>query len=116
MTRSLRLRLTLAVVIVLAAVLATFAVVVHLVLEQALVRQLDVRLAGDAAAVAGMAEDDPAGPEFEYESLPQFERQVRPSYFEEGSTGRGSSPARRRSAPTTCRRSARGPARPPSPM
>ena len=39
MTRSLRLRLTLAVVIVLAAVLATFAVVVHLVLEQALVRQ-----------------------------------------------------------------------------
>ena len=82
MTRSLRLRLTLAVVIVLAAVLATFAVVVHLVLEQALVRQLDVRLAGDAAAVAGMAEDDPAGPEFEYESLPQFERQVRPSYFE----------------------------------
>jgi len=108
-TRSLRLRLTLAVVIVLAAVLATFAVVVHLVLEQALVRQLDVRLAGDAAAVAGMAEDDPAGPEFEYESLPQFERQVRPSYFEawlDGTRVFARSPTL----------GARGPARPPSPM
>jgi signal transduction histidine kinase len=81
-TRSLRFRLSIAVVAVLAAVLATFAVVVHLVLEQALIGQLDVRLAAEAAAVAGMAEDDPAGPEFEYESLPEFERTQRPGYFE----------------------------------
>jgi signal transduction histidine kinase len=81
-TRSLRFGLSIAVVVVLAAVLAAFAVVVHLVLERALVAQLDVRLAGDAAAVAGMAEDDPAGPEFEYESLPQFERAARPGYFQ----------------------------------
>jgi two-component system sensor histidine kinase QseC len=80
--RSLRFRLTAAVVIVLAAVLAAFALVVHLVLGQALARQLDLRLAGNAAAVAGMAEDDPAGPEFEYESLPEFERPERPGYFE----------------------------------
>jgi two-component system sensor histidine kinase QseC len=78
----LRFRLSIAVVVVLAAVLAALAGVVHLVLERALVGQLDVRLASDAAAVAGMAEDDPAGPEFEYESLPQFERAVRPGYFE----------------------------------
>jgi two-component system, OmpR family, heavy metal sensor histidine kinase CusS len=81
-TRSLRFRLSIAVVAVLAGVLATFAVVVHLVLEQALIGQLDVRLAAEAAAVAGMAEDDPAGPEFEYESLPEFERSQRPGYFE----------------------------------
>src|SRR5262249_14807242 len=78
----LRFRLSVAVVVVLAAVLAALAGVAHLVLERALVGQLDVRLAGDAAAVAGMAEGDPAGPEFEYESLPQVERALGPGYFE----------------------------------
>jgi two-component system, OmpR family, heavy metal sensor histidine kinase CusS len=81
-TRSLGVRLTAAVVLVLAAVLAGFAIIVHLILDRALVRQLDLRLSGSAAAVAGMAEDEPGGPEFEAESLPEFERGVRPGYFE----------------------------------
>jgi signal transduction histidine kinase len=81
MTRSLRVRLTAGVLFVLLAVLATFAIVVRVVLGQALERQLDARLRANAAAVAGMAEDgDP--PEFEYESLPEFERAVRPGFFE----------------------------------
>jgi two-component system sensor histidine kinase QseC len=82
LTGSLRFRLTATVVVVLAAVLAAFALVLHLVLGQALARQLDIQLGEIASAVAGMAEDDPAGPEFEYESLPAFERAVRPGYFE----------------------------------
>jgi len=80
--RSLGFRLTAAVVLVLAGVLAAFAVVTHLVLERALVRQLDLRLAGSAAAIAGMAEDEAGGAEFEAESLPEFERAARPGYFQ----------------------------------
>ncbi|HVT09477.1 MAG TPA: ATP-binding protein [Polyangia bacterium] len=80
--RSLGFRLTAAVVLVLAAVLGGFAVVMHFVLERALVRQLDLRLASSAAAIAGMAEDEPGGAEFEAESLPEFERAARPGYFE----------------------------------
>jgi signal transduction histidine kinase len=79
--RSLRVRLTAAVLGVLGVVLVTFALLVHVALERALSRQLDHRLADNAAAVAGMAEDD-GGPEFEYESLPEFERAVRPGYFQ----------------------------------
>jgi signal transduction histidine kinase len=81
MTRSLRVRLTAGVLFVLAAVLATFAIVVRVVFGQALERQLDARLAANAAAVAGMAEEG-SPPEFEYESLPEFERPVRPGFFE----------------------------------
>src|SRR5205814_3925651 len=81
-TWSLRLRLTLTVLCILVVVLSTFALLVRVVLGRALSRQLDARLAANAAAVAGMAEDDAAGPEFEYESLPEFERKVRPGYFE----------------------------------
>jgi two-component system sensor histidine kinase QseC len=44
-------------------------------------RQLDARLSANAAAVAGMAEDG-TPPEFEYEALPEFERQVRPGFFQ----------------------------------
>jgi two-component system OmpR family sensor kinase len=80
--RSLGFRLTAAVVLVLAGVLGAFAVVTHVVLGRALVRQLDLRLAGSAAAIAGMAEDEPGGPEFEAETLPEFERVARPGYFE----------------------------------
>jgi two-component system heavy metal sensor histidine kinase CusS len=80
-TRSLRLRLTLGVLCVLAVVLATFAIVVRVVLRHALDRQLDARLTANAAAVAGMAEDG-TPPEFEYEALPEFERSVRPGFFE----------------------------------
>jgi len=80
-THSLRVRLTVGVLSVLAAVLATFAIVVRVVLGSALDRQLDARLSGNAAAVAGMAEDG-TPPEFEYESLPEFERAVRPGFFE----------------------------------
>ncbi|MFL5308426.1 MAG: ATP-binding protein [Polyangia bacterium] len=82
MIRSLGFRLTAAVVLVLAAVLGAFAVVTHVVLDRALVRQLDLRLAGSAAAIAGMAEDESDGPEFEPETLPEFERAARPGYFE----------------------------------
>ncbi|MES1206852.1 MAG: ATP-binding protein [Pseudomonadota bacterium] len=78
----MRVRLTAAVVVVLAAVLTGFAIVIHVVLDVALVRQVDLRLAGSAAAIAGMAEDEPGGPEFERESLPEFERPVHPGYFE----------------------------------
>jgi two-component system sensor histidine kinase QseC len=81
-TTSLRVRLAVTVGTVLAAVLAAFAVVVHAVLGQALARQLDLRLAGNAAAVAGMAEDDASGPEFEEEVLPEFVRPTRPGYYE----------------------------------
>ncbi len=82
MIRSLGFRLTAAVVLVLAAVLAGFAAVTHAVLDRALVRQLDLRLAGSASAIAGMAEDEPSGPEFEAEPLPEFERPDRPGYFQ----------------------------------
>src|SRR3954454_22510316 len=81
MMRSLRFRLAAATLVILAAVLATFAVVVHAVLGRALARQLDAHLAANAAAVAGMAEDG-TPPEFEYEALPEFEREVRPGFFE----------------------------------
>jgi len=81
MIQSLRFRLTAAALAVLAGVLGIFALVVHAVLGHALVRQLDARLSANAAAVAGMAEDG-TPPEFEYEALPEFERQVRPGYFQ----------------------------------
>ena len=80
--RSLRFRLTAAVLGVLIVVLATFSLVVHGVLGRALLRQLDHRLADNAAAVAGMAEDEAGGPEFEYMSLPKFERAIRPGYYQ----------------------------------
>ena len=80
--RSLRSRLTASVLGVLIVVLVVFAWIAQAVLKKALVGQLDRRLAANAAAVAGMAEDDPAAPEFEYESLPEFERAIRPGYFE----------------------------------
>jgi len=81
MIPSLRFRLTAAALAVLAGVLGIFALVVHAVLGQALVRQLDARLFANAAAIAGMAEDG-TPPEFEYEALPEFEREVRPGYFQ----------------------------------
>jgi signal transduction histidine kinase len=80
--RSLRFRLTVSVLGVLSAVLVIFAVAVQAILQQALVRQLDGHIAANAAAVAGMAEDDATAPEFEYEALPEFERAVRPGYFQ----------------------------------
>jgi two-component system sensor histidine kinase QseC len=76
------MRLLAAVLGTLAVVLAPFALVVHGALERALRRQLDLRLVENAAAVAGMAEDESPAPDFEYESLPEFERAVRPGYFE----------------------------------
>jgi signal transduction histidine kinase len=81
MIRSLRFRLTAGALVVLAVVLGIFALVVHLVFGQALMRQFDARLSANAAAVAGMAEDG-TPPEFEYEALPEFERPVRPGFFQ----------------------------------
>ena len=81
MIGSLRFRLTAAALGVLTLVLGVFALIIHAVLGQALMRQLDARLSANAAAVAGMAEEG-TPPEFEYEGLPEFERQVRPGFFE----------------------------------
>ncbi|MDB4981776.1 MAG: cusS [Myxococcales bacterium] len=82
MSASLRVRLTLSVLVSLVVVLFAFSLVLDAVLARALVRQLDARLLDDATAVAGMAEADGAAAEFEYESLPEFERGPRPAYFE----------------------------------
>jgi two-component system sensor histidine kinase QseC len=88
--RSLRARLTLAVAGTLAVVLAAFSLAMNAVVERAMRRQLDEQLGGEAAAVAGMAEEDAIAPaEFEYESLPEFERPVRPAYFQAWLDGGG---------------------------
>jgi two-component system heavy metal sensor histidine kinase CusS len=80
--RSLRWRLTGALVAVLAISLLTLSVVVDTVVTRALGRQFDDRLVDDATAFAGMAEDEGGSTEFEYESLPDFERAEAPAYFE----------------------------------
>ncbi len=82
MTRSLRLRLAISVVAVVATALLALSLVLHALFARALGRQFDARLLGDAVAIAGMAEDDAQKPEFEAESLPEFERRARPAYFE----------------------------------
>lgn len=80
--RSLRVRMTASLVAVLILALGTLSVVVDQVVWRALVQQLDAQLADDASAVAGMAEDEGPTVDFEYESLPDFERSQRPAYFQ----------------------------------
>ena len=82
MRRSLRLRLTVAIVGVLTVLFVCLSLVLHAVFARALYQQLDGRLLGDAAAIAGMAEDESPEVEFESESLPDFDGGRRPSYFE----------------------------------
>jgi two-component system sensor histidine kinase QseC len=82
MRRSLRLRLTVAIVGVLALLFVCLSLVLHALFARALYRQFDGRLLGDAAAIAGMAEDESPAVEFEAESLPDFDGGRRPSYFE----------------------------------
>jgi signal transduction histidine kinase len=84
MRRSLRFRLTVSTVGVLAVVMVALLLVLQAVFARALRQQFDGRLLGDAAAVAGMAEDGGAEGQgaFEYESLPEFESADRPAYFE----------------------------------
>ena len=82
MSRSLRVRMTASLLVVLILALGMLSIVVHQVVSRALVKQLDAQLADDASAVAGMAEDEGAAVEFEYESLPDFERPQRPAYFQ----------------------------------
>ena len=82
MRRSLRLRLTVAIVGVLTVLFVCLSLVLHAVFARALYRQFDGRLLGDAAAIAGMAEDESPEVEFESESLPDFDSARRPSYFE----------------------------------
>ena len=82
MTASLRFRLTASLVAVLGTALAGLSLVLHVVMDRALQGQLDGRLDDDASAVAGMAEDEAGSAEFEYESLPDFERTDRPAYFQ----------------------------------
>ena len=82
MRRSLRLRLTVALVGVLTVLFVGLSLVLHVVFARALYRQFDGRLLGDAAAIAGMAEDELPEVEFEPESLPDFDGGRRPSYFE----------------------------------
>jgi signal transduction histidine kinase len=80
--RSLRSRLTVSLVAVLAISLVTLSAVVNTVVTRALERQFDDRLVDDATAVAGMAEDEGGATDFEYESLPDFENTAQPAYFE----------------------------------
>ncbi len=82
--RSLRLQLGIALGVVLAAVVAGFALAIHAVTARALLRDLDERLAGDASAVAGMVErgENGGGPQLEYESLRDFEPGAAPGYYE----------------------------------
>jgi len=80
--RSLRVRMTASLLAVLILALGMLSLVVHQVVSGAMVKQLDAQLADDASAVAGMAEDESAAVEFEYESLPDFERAQRPAYFQ----------------------------------
>jgi two-component system sensor histidine kinase QseC len=80
--RSLRFRLTVAIIGVLSALFICLSLVLHAVFARALYHEFDGRLLGDAAAVAGMAEDESPQVEFESESLPEFERGRRPAYFE----------------------------------
>jgi signal transduction histidine kinase len=79
---SLQARLTVSLVAVLTVSLGALAAVVQVMAARALRRQFDERLLDDAVAVAGMAEDDGGAPDFEYESLPDFERADSPAYFE----------------------------------
>jgi signal transduction histidine kinase len=80
---SLRARLGLPVVGVLALVLAAFSLGIHALIARALWRQFDDRLAGDAAAVAGMAEQDPGeSPELEFETLPDFDPGPSAAYYQ----------------------------------
>ncbi len=80
--RSLRARLTVTLVGVLAVSLSGLAVVIDGVVARTFERQFDARLLDDATAVAGMVEDEAGATEFEYESLPDFERTDMPAYFE----------------------------------
>lgn len=82
MRRSLRLRLTVALVGVLTVLFVCLSLVLHALFARALYRQFDGRLLGDAVAIAGMAEDESPEVEFESESLPDFEGGRRPAYFE----------------------------------
>jgi signal transduction histidine kinase len=77
---SLRVRLGTWVFAVLLSVLAVFSVILYSSFADALWVQLEERLDGESAALAGMVEDTPL--EFEYGSLPEFERRVGPGYFE----------------------------------
>ncbi len=77
---SLRARLTAAVFAALAVVLGVFSAVLYSAFASALVRELDDKLASEAAALAGMVEDSP--PDFEYAPIPEFEAGPRAAYFE----------------------------------
>jgi two-component system, OmpR family, sensor kinase len=80
--RSLRTRLIVTLVGVLVVALGALAFVVDAVVGRALERQFTSRLGDDAAAVAGMAEDEGGVTEFEYEPIPTFETQREPAYFQ----------------------------------
>src|SRR5262249_12928953 len=56
------------------------SVVLYTAFRSALVRELDEKLASEAAALAGMVEDSP--PDFEYAPMPEFEAGPRAAYFE----------------------------------
>src|SRR5262249_61101261 len=79
-TMSLHARVTAATFAALAVVLGAFSVVLYTAFRSALVRELDEKLASEAAALAGMVEDSP--PDFEYAPMPEFEAGPRAAYFE----------------------------------
>jgi two-component system heavy metal sensor histidine kinase CusS len=83
---TLRARLTVSVVAVLAVVLLSFSLLLQAAFGRALWAALDDRLRSEARALAGMVEQEPDGHlELEFEgvsALPDFDDRPRPAYFQ----------------------------------
>ena len=99
MTHSLRFRLAVTVLSILMVALAGFALVLDTLLERALRQQFDKRLLGRRDRDRRHGGRLPVAPEFEYASLPEFERPTGPPTSRRGSTTVACSRDRRRSAP-----------------
>lgn len=83
MIRSLRVRLSLSIIGLLAVVLGTFSLGLYAAFSRALWRLFDARMVDETNALATMltAGDDGAW-EFHYRPLPDFDTADRPAYFE----------------------------------
>ena len=80
---SLRLRLTLGVVLVVGAAILLFSVAASLAFSRGLITEFDARLAADARELAGMVEEHAQSPwEFEAGGLDEFEPGPDAAYFE----------------------------------
>lgn len=82
MTRSLRVRLSLAIIGLLAVVLGTFSLGLYAAFSRALWHLFDERLMDETHALATMLKANDGGWEFHYRPLPDFDTTDRPAYFE----------------------------------